>query len=237
MTDIERLQDIVDRSHRIVFFGGAGVSTESGLKDFRSEDGLYREKYVYPPEYMLSRDCFYRHTEEFFRFYRDKILVGGVKPNAAHYKLAEWEQLGKLIAVVTQNIDGLHQAAGSRAVYELHGSVLKNRCTECGHRYDVEFIKNSEGIPRCIKCGGVVKPEVVLYGENLDEDTVTGAVRAISATDTLIVAGTSLTVYPAAGLINYFTGENLVVINREPVPASGALFICGKVGETLGKIK
>lgn len=237
MTDIERLQDIVDRSHRIVFFGGAGVSTESGLKDFRSEDGLYREKYVYPPEYMLSRDCFYRHTEEFFRFYRDKILVGGVKPNAAHYKLAEWEQLGKLIAVVTQNIDGLHQAAGSRAVYELHGSVLKNRCTECGHRYDVEFIKNSEGIPRCIKCGGVVKPEVVLYGENLDEDTVTGAARAISAADTLIVAGTSLTVYPAAGLINYFTGENLVVINREPVPASGALFICGKVGETLGKIK
>lgn len=237
MTDIERLQDIVDRSHRIVFFGGAGVSTESGLKDFRSEDGLYREKYVYPPEYMLSRDCFYRHTEEFFRFYRDKILVGGVKPNAAHYKLAEWEQLGKLTAVVTQNIDGLHQAAGSRAVYELHGSVLKNRCTECGHRYDVEFIKNSEGIPRCIKCGGVVKPEVVLYGENLDEDTVTGAVRAISAADTLIVAGTSLTVYPAAGLINYFTGENLVVINREPVPASGALFICGKVGETLGKIK
>ena len=237
MTDIERLQDIVDRSHRIVFFGGAGVSTESGLKDFRSEDGLYREKYVYPPEYMLSRDCFYRHTEEFFRFYRDKILVGGVKPNAAHYKLAEWEQLGKLIAVVTQNIDGLHQAAGSRAVYELHGSVLKNRCKECGHRYDVEFIKNSEGIPRCIKCGGVVKPEVVLYGENLDEDTVTGAVRAISAADTLIVAGTSLTVYPAAGLINYFTGENLVVINREPVPASGALFICGKVGETLGKIK
>lgn len=237
MTDIERLRDIVDSSHRIVFFGGAGVSTESGLKDFRSEDGLYREKYVYPPEYMLSRDCFYRHTEEFFRFYRDKILVGGVKPNAAHYKLAEWEQLGKLIAVVTQNIDGLHQAAGSRAVYELHGSVLKNRCTECGHRYDVEFIKNSEGIPRCIKCGGVVKPEVVLYGENLDEDTVTGAVRAISAADTLIVAGTSLTVYPAAGLINYFTGENLVVINREPVPASGALFICGKVGETLGKIK
>lgn len=237
MTDIERLRDIVDRSHRIVFFGGAGVSTESGLKDFRSEDGLYREKYVYPPEYMLSRDCFYRHTEEFFRFYRDKILVGGVKPNAAHYKLAEWEQLGKLIAVVTQNIDGLHQAAGSRAVYELHGSVLKNRCTECGHRYDVEFIKNSEGIPRCIKCGGVVKPEVVLYGENLDEDTVTGAVRAISSADTLIVAGTSLTVYPAAGLINYFTGENLVVINREPVPASGALFICGKVGETLGKIK
>ena len=237
MTDIERLRDIVDRSHRIVFFGGAGVSTESGLKDFRSEDGLYREKYVYPPEYMLSRDCFYRHTEEFFRFYRDKILVGGVKPNAAHYKLAEWEQLGKLIAVVTQNIDGLHQAAGSRAVYELHGSVLKNRCTECGNRYDVEFIKNSEGIPRCIKCGGVVKPEVVLYGENLDEDTVTGAVRAISAADTLIVAGTSLTVYPAAGLINYFTGENLVVINREPVPASGALFICGKVGETLGKIK
>ena len=237
MTDIERLQDIVDRSHRIVFFGGAGVSTESGLKDFRSEDGLYREKYVYPPEYMLSRDCFYRHTEEFFRFYRDKILVGGVKPNAAHYKLAEWEQLGKLTAVVTQNIDGLHQAAGSRAVYELHGSVLKNRCTECGHRYEVEFIKNSEGIPRCIKCGGVVKPDVVLYGENLDEDTVTGAVRAISAADTLIVAGTSLTVYPAAGLINYFTGENLVVINREPVPASGALFICGKVGETLGKIK
>ncbi len=237
MTDIERLQDIVDRSHRIVFFGGAGVSTESGLKDFRSEDGLYREKYVYPPEYMLSRDCFYRHTEEFFRFYRDKILVGGVKANAAHYKLAEWEQLGKLTAVVTQNIDGLHQAAGSRAVYELHGSVLKNRCTECGHRYDVEFIKNSKGIPRCIKCGGVVKPEVVLYGENLDEDTVTGAVRAISAADTLIVAGTSLTVYPAAELINYFTGENLVVINREPVPASGALFICGKVGETLGKIK
>ena len=238
MTDeIAKLSRLTARGG-VVFFGGAGVSTESGIPDFRSPDGLYARRSAYPPEEMLSRRFFFSHTKEFFDFYRSAILCClDCKPNPAHTLCAEWERKGLVDAVVTQNIDGLHQAAGSRAVYELHGSVLKNRCTECGHRYDVEFIKNSEGIPRCIKCGGVVKPEVVLYGENLDEDTVTGAVRAISAADTLIVAGTSLTVYPAAGLINYFTGENLVVINREPVPASGALFICGKVGETLGKIK
>ena len=220
----ERLQQIIDDSRRIVFFGGAGVSTESGLKD------------LYPPEYMLSADCFYRHTADFFDFYRQKLLVDGIKPNAAHYKVAEMEQKGRLIAVITQNIDGLHQAAGSKTVYELHGSVLRNYCTKCGAFYDEKFIKDNRPIPLCPKCGGTVKPDVVLYGENLDENVLVGAVRALRNADTLIVAGTSLQVYPAAGLIDYFRGDNLVVINRDPVSVGGALFLQGKVGEILSKI-
>lgn len=236
MTEIEQLQEIIDASERIAFFGGAGVSTESGLKDFRSADGLYREKYKYPPEYMLSHECFVRHTADFYEYYREKLLCEGILPNAAHYKLAELEKAGKLVGVVTQNIDGLHQAAGSKAVYELHGSVLRNYCTNCGAFYDDVFIKTHAPVPYCEKCGGVIKPDVVLYGEQLDDETVRGAVRCIRFADTLIIAGTSLTVYPAAGLIDYFSGKNLVVINRDPVYASNALFICGKVGETLGKI-
>ena len=235
--DIEKLQRIFDVSRRIVFFGGAGVSTESGLKDFRSPDGLYAEKYKFPPEYMLSHDCFVRHTEEFFAFYREKLLPEGIKPNAAHYKVAEMEQKRRLIAVITQNIDGLHQAAGSKTVYELHGSVLRNYCTKCGAFYDEKFIKDNRPIPLCPKCGGTVKPDVVLYGENLDENVLAGAVRALRNADTLIVAGTSLQVYPAAGLIDYFRGDNLVVINRDPVSVGGALFLQGKVGEILSQIE
>lgn len=236
MNDVETLQKIVDASEKITFFGGAGVSTESGLKDFRSADGLYREKYKFPPEYMLSHECFVRHTEEFYEYYRKKLLCEGILPNAAHFKVAELEIAGKLTGVVTQNIDGLHQAAGSKAVYELHGSVLRNYCTRCGAFYDEKFVKTHTPVPYCEKCGGVVKPDVVLYGEQLDDDTVMGAVRCIRQADTLIIAGTSLTVYPAAGLINYFSGKHLVVVNRDPVDAPGALFICGKVGETLNKI-
>ncbi len=236
MNDVETLQKIVDASEKIAFFGGAGVSTESGLKDFRSADGLYREKYKFPPEYMLSHECFVRHTEEFYEYYREKLLCEGILPNAAHFKVAELEIAGKLTGVVTQNIDGLHQAAGSKAVYELHGSVLRNYCTRCGAFYDEKFVKTHTPVPYCEKCGGVVKPDVVLYGEQLDDDTVMGAVRCIRQADTLIIAGTSLTVYPAAGLINYFSGKHLVVVNRDPVDAPGALFICGKVGETLNKI-
>ena len=236
MNDVETLQKIVDASEKIAFFGGAGVSTESGLKDFRSADGLYREKYKFPPEYMLSHECFVRHTEEFYEYYREKLLCEGILPNAAHFKVAELEIAGKLTGVVTQNIDGLHQAAGSKAVYELHGSVLRNYCTRCGAFYDDKFVKTHTPVPYCEKCGGVVKPDVVLYGEQLDDDTVMGAVRCIRQADTLIIAGTSLTVYPAAGLINYFSGKHLVVVNRDPVDAPGALFICGKVGETLNKI-
>ena len=236
MNDVETLQKIVDASEKIAFFGGAGVSTESGLKDFRSADGLYRKKYKFPPEYMLSHECFVRHTEEFYEYYREKLLCEGILPNAAHFKVAELEIAGKLTGVVTQNIDGLHQAAGSKAVYELHGSVLRNYCTRCGAFYDEKFVKTHTPVPYCEKCGGVVKPDVVLYGEQLDDDTVMGAVRCIRQADTLIIAGTSLTVYPAAGLINYFSGKHLVVVNRDPVDAPGALFICGKVGETLNKI-
>jgi NAD-dependent deacetylase len=239
MDPIEKLQKIVDSSGKIVFFGGAGVSTESGIPDFRSVDGLYNQKYDYPPEEMLSRTFFLDHTEEFFRFYRDKLLIEGAKPNAAHYKLAEMEKKGKLISVVTQNIDGLHQMAGSRRVWELHGSTLRNTCTRCGKKYDIDFIKNSEGIPRCTVCGGVIKPDVVLYEESLDEDVLEGAVEDISRADVLIVAGTSLVVYPAAGLINYFRGNSMVLINRDPTPADGMadLVIHDKVGEVLSKIK
>ena len=216
---IRQLQEWISGSDNIVFFGGAGVSTESGIPDFRSVDGLYHQKFDYPPEVMLSHSFFMRHTEEFYRFYREKLIVHGAKPNAAHLRLAALEREGKLKAVVTQNIDGLHQAAGSRRVYELHGSTLRNYCMKCGKFYDVDFIDKSQGIPRCTECGGIVKPDVVLYEEGLDPDTLEGAVRAIEAADLLIVGGTSLAVYPAAGLLQYFHGRNLVVINKQPTPA------------------
>jgi NAD-dependent deacetylase len=212
------LQQWVDESRRIVFFGGAGVSTESGIPDFRSVDGLYSQKYDQPPETILSHTYFARHTAGFYRFYRDKMLCLDAQPNAAHLKLAELERAGKLAAVVTQNIDGLHQAAGSKAVYELHGSVHRNYCTKCGAFYGVDFIAGGEGVPCCPGCGGLVKPDVVLYEEGLDQDTVEGAVRAIAQADMLIVGGTSLVVYPAAGLIRYYQGDRLVLINRDPTP-------------------
>ncbi len=216
---VPKLEELIRDSSNIVFFGGAGVSTESGIPDFRSVDGLYHQKFDYPPEVMLSHSFFLRHTEEFYRFYREKLIVHGAKPNAAHLRLAALEREGKLKAVVTQNIDGLHQAAGSRRVYELHGSTLRNYCMKCGKFYDVDFIDKSEGVPRCTECGGIVKPDVVLYEEGLDPDTLEGAVRAIQGADMLIVGGTSLAVYPAAGLLQYFRGRNLVVINKQPTPA------------------
>lgn len=233
----ERLKNIVARMKRGVFFGGAGVSTESGIPDFRSEDGLYRMKYKYPPECMLSHSFFLSHTEEFFEFYRDKMLYLDARPNAAHVKLAEWEKEGRLAAVVTQNIDGLHQKAGSRNVLELHGSVLRNHCMDCGRSYPVDYVASATGVPRC-ECGGIVKPDVVLYEEPLDDDVLEAAVDAIRSADTLIVGGTSLNVYPAAGLVDFFRGDELVVINKG-LPAravAGALFVDGKIGETLSKL-
>lgn len=237
MSTPEQLQNVIDNSKRIVFFGGAGVSTESGIPDFRSVDGLYNQKYDYPPEQILSHTFFMHNTEDFYRFYRDKMLCLDKKPNKAHLKLAELERAGKLTAVVTQNIDGLHQAAGSKKVYELHGSVLRNYCMKCGKFYSAEYIKNSNGIPKC-ECGGVIKPDVVLYEEGLDDSTVTGALRAIQTADTLIIAGTSLTVYPAAGFISYFNGDNIVLINRDETPFDGKadLVFHEKVGELLDKI-
>ena len=230
------LQEMIDKSRRIVFFGGAGVSTESGIPDFRSVDGLYHQKYAYPPETILSHTFYEKHPEEFFRFYRDKLLKLDAEPNAAHKKLAELERAGKLTAVVTQNIDGLHQKAGSRTVYELHGSVLRNYCEKCGKFYDAEFMLHSEGVPRCT-CGGRIKPDVVLYEEGLDMDTVRGAVNAISEADMLIVGGTSLVVYPAAGLIQYYEGSRLVVINKTDLSAMADLTILGAIGEVLSQIK
>ena len=237
MSTPEQLQNVIDNSRRIVFFGGAGVSTESGIPDFRSVDGLYNQKYDYPPEQILSHTFFMHNTEEFYRFYRDKMLCLDKNPNKAHLKLAELERAGKLTAVVTQNIDGLHQAAGSKKVYELHGSVLRNYCMKCGKFYPAEYIKNSNGIPKC-ECGGVIKPDVVLYEEGLDDSTVTEALRAIQTADTLIIAGTSLTVYPAAGFISYFNGGNIVLINRDETPfdSKADLVFHDKVGELLGQI-
>lgn len=231
------LQDIINSSENIVFFGGAGVSTESGIPDFRSVDGLYSMKYDFPPETILSRGFFERNTEEFYRFYRDKILFPDAKPNAAHKKLAELEAAGKLKAVITQNIDGLHTAAGSRNVFELHGSVHRNHCVRCGKFHSFDFMLKSHGVPEC-ECGGTVKPDVVLYGENLDDRCVRGAIKAISTADTLIVAGTSLSVYPAAGFINYFSGRYLVLINRAATGIDGtaSLVIHDKVGEVLDRI-
>ena len=233
---IAALQEMIDKSRRIVFFGGAGVSTESGIPDFRSVDGLYHQKYAYPPETILSHTFYEKHPEELFRFYRDKLLKLDAQPNAAHKKLAELERAGKLTAVVTQNIDGLHQKAGSRTVYELHGSVLRNYCEKCGKFYDAEFMLHSEGVPRCT-CGGRIKPDVVLYEEGLDMDTVRGAVNAISEADMLIVGGTSLVVYPAAGLIQYYEGSRLVVINKTDLSAMADLTILGAIGEVLSQIK
>ncbi len=236
-SDVEKLQEIVDRAKNLVFFGGAGVSTESGIPDFRSKDGLYNQKYKYPPEYMLSHDCFVERTADFYEFYRDKILAYEAKPNAAHVFLAALERAGRLSGVVTQNIDGLHQDAGSHLVYELHGSVRRNHCVRCGAFYGLDAVKAQTGIPRC-SCGGIIKPDVVLYGEGLDDDVVSGAVNAISRADCMIVAGTSLTVYPAAGLIRYFHGRDLAIINLgDTGDIPGALFIRHKVGEILGQIK
>lgn len=231
------LQEIIDASRNIVFFGGAGVSTESGIPDFRSEDGLYHQQYAYPPEQILSRTFFDTHPEEFFRFYRDKMLVRGVEPNAAHLTLAALERAGKLKAVVTQNIDGLHQAAGSKNVYELHGSVHRNYCMRCGRFYDADYVRDCDGVPHC-ECGGIVKPDVVLYEEGLDNDTVDGALSAIINADCLIVAGTSLTVYPAASFVRYFRGKYFVLINRDATPADGMadLVLHTSVGAELSKI-
>lgn len=235
---METLQRWVDESSSIVFFGGAGVSTESGLPDFRSVDGLYHQHYAEPPETILSHSYFMHNTEGFYRFYREKMLFPNARPNEAHRKLAQLEAAGKLAAVVTQNIDGLHQKAGSKTVYELHGSVSRNHCTRCGRFYTLEEVMATEGVPRCA-CGGVIKPDVVLYEEALDEDTVAGAVQAIRRADLLIVAGTSLVVYPAAGLIRYYRGDKLVLINLQPTPADGIanLVIHDKVGRVLKEIR
>ena len=237
MNGTEKLKELINGSNNIVFFGGAGVSTESGIPDFRSTDGLYHQEYDYPPETILSHSFFMRNPEEFYRFYKNKMLCLDAKPNMAHKKLAELEKAGKLKAVITQNIDGLHQAAGSKEVLELHGSVHRNYCMDCGKFYTAEDILNSTGIPKCT-CGGTIKPDVVLYEEGLDDKTVTEAVREISQCDTLIIAGTSLTVYPAAGMVRYFQGDNLVLINRDKTSMDGScdLVIHDKVGETLDKI-
>ena len=236
MEPVMQLKSWIEESKNIVFFGGAGVSTESGIPDFRSQDGLYHQQYDYPPEQILSHTFFVRKPEEFFRFYRNKMLAPDARPNRAHLALAERERAGRLKAVITQNIDGLHQAAGSREVLELHGSVLRNHCMRCGKFYGMDAILNSSGVPKC-SCGGVIKPDVVLYEEGLDMDTLNRAVNYISRADVLIVGGTSLTVYPAAGLIDYYRGRKLVLINRDATPLDGQadLVIAGKIGEVLGE--
>ncbi|MCR5294562.1 MAG: NAD-dependent protein deacylase [Lachnospiraceae bacterium] len=237
--ETEELQKIIDGHKRIVFFGGAGVSTESGIPDFRSQDGLYNMKYKYPPELIISHSFFMAQPEEFYRFYRDRILITDVEPNPAHRKLAELERAGKLLAVVTQNIDGLHQKAGSRTVYELHGSIHRNYCTRCGKFFGPEYLRGPEAIPKCDECGGTVKPDVVLYEEGLDDATISGAVRAISEADCLIIGGTSLVVYPAAGLIDYFSGDKLVLINKSATTRdeSADLVIREPIGEVFSKIE
>ena len=239
MSEIETLQKWIDESNRIVFFGGAGVSTESGVPDFRSVDGLYNQKYDYPPEEILSHTFYRRKPEEFYRFYRDKMLYTDALPNKAHLKLAELEEKGKLTAVVTQNIDGLHQAAGSKKVYELHGSVLRNYCENCGKFFDINYIIESDGVPKCDKCNGPIKPDVVLYEEGLDSNTMNGALNAISNADMLIIGGTSLNVYPAAGLIDYYRGNRLVLINmsKTPMDYKADLVIYDKIGKVLSQIE
>ncbi len=240
---IQKLHEILKESDNIVFFGGAGVSTESGIPDFRSVDGLYHMKYDYPPETILSHTFFMNQPKEFYRFYKDKMLCLDKKPNAAHLALAKLEAMGKLKAVVTQNIDGLHQAAGSKNVQELHGSVLRNYCMKCGAFYDAQYIKDADGVPRCCatvngkECGGMVKPDVVLYEEGLDQNTISASVQAIAHADTLIIGGTSLAVYPAAGLIDYFQGSHLVVINKSPTPRDryADLLIQDSIGKALGE--
>ena len=237
MEEIRKFQQMIDESRNIVFFGGAGVSTESNIPDFRSEDGLYNMKYKYPPETIISHTFFLRNPEEFYRFYKDRMLCLDAEPNAAHRKLAELEQEGKLSAVVTQNIDGLHQKAGSRKVYELLGSIHRNYCMECGKFYDAEYVKNSEGIPRC-SCGGMIKPDVVLYEEGLDTKTIQNSVEAIAHVDMLIIGGTSLVVYPAAGFIDYFRGKYLVLINKAETGRSDRadLVIRAPIGKVMEQI-
>ena len=240
---ISQLQKIIDNSSNIVFFGGAGVSTESGIPDFRSVDGLYNQQWKYPPETIISHSFYLHDPVEFYRFYRAKLLPTGFEPNAAHYKLAELEAAGKLKAVVTQNIDGLHQKAGSKVVYELHGSTLRNYCTGCGKFYDDKFIADSENapdkLPRCTECGELVKPDVVLYEEGLDDNVIRGAVNAISAADTLIIGGTSLVVYPAASFVDYFHGKNLVLLNKSVTSKDdyATLVIHEPIGQVLSQIK
>lgn len=232
---VARLKALVEDSDNIVFFGGAGVSTESGIPDFRSVDGLYHQQYAYPPETILSHSFYEENPEEFYRFYRSKLLCPDAKPNAAHRKLAQLEQEGKLKAVITQNIDGLHQAAGSRHVIELHGSTLRNYCERCGKFYPMETVLHGDGVPHC-SCGGQIKPDVVLYEESLDTGLIEEAVRCLSEADLLIIGGTSLAVYPAAGLIRYFKGRNLVVINKTQVGGHPDLFIDAPIGQTLSQI-
>ena len=234
---VKKLKELVDSSTNIVFFGGAGVSTESGIPDFRSTGGLYHQEWKYPPETILSHTFYTSNPEEFFRFYRAKMLAPEARPNAAHRKLAEWEQQGKLKAVITQNIDGLHQAAGSRNVLELHGSVHRNYCEQCGRFHGLDFVLHTTGVPRC-SCGGTVKPDVVLYEEGLDQDTMSRAVRAIAEADMLIIGGTSLNVYPAAGLINYYRGDKLVLLNKSAVARdlSANLVITDPIGEVLSQL-
>lgn len=240
---IAELQKIYDNSKNIVFFGGAGVSTESGIPDFRSQDGLYNQEWKYPPETIISRSFFNANPVEFYRFYRKKLIVKNVQPNVAHIQLAKMEQNGKLKAIVTQNIDGLHQMAGSKNVFELHGSTLRNFCMNCGAKYDINFIEQSETapdkLPHCTKCGGLVKPDVVLYEESLDQNVINGAINAIQNADTLIIGGTSLVVYPAAGLIDYFTGNNIVLINKSQTSSDykANLVIHESIGKVLGAIK
>lgn len=240
---IENFQKIYDNSDSIVFFGGAGVSTESGIPDFRSQDGLYSQQWKYPPETIISRSFFDTNPVEFYRFYREKLIIKNIEPNTAHFQLAKMEEKGKLKAVVTQNIDGLHQKAGSRNVFELHGSTLRNFCMDCGAEYGIDFIAESENspdkLPRCAKCGGLVKPDVVLYEESLDQNVINGAVNAIKNADTLIIGGTSLVVYPAAGLIDYFRGKNIVLINKSATAgdARANLVIHESIGKVLGMLK
>lgn len=238
----KELKDLIDVARKIVFFGGAGVSTESGIPDFRSVDGLYNQKWSDPPETILSASYFAAKPAEFYRFYREKLLVEGIQPNRAHRKLAELEKAGKLLGIVTQNIDGLHQAAGNRKVWELHGSVLRNYCTKCGKFFDGKYVKNnsdSMGIPRCDECGSIIKPDVVLYEEPLNDAIVEGAINALANADLLIIGGTSLTVYPAAGMIRYYRGSKIVLINRDPTASDGIadLVIHDSIGESLASIE
>lgn len=238
MNQMEKLKEIISGSRNIVFFGGAGVSTESGIPDFRSVDGLYNQKYDYPPETILSHTFYRNKPEEFFRFYKDKMLCLTAKPNAAHIKLAQWEKEGRLKAVITQNIDGLHQAAGSREVLELHGSVLRNYCESCGEFHDAEYMLHAKGVPKCTRCGGCVKPDVVLYEEGLDQNTLNKAVQYIREADVLIIGGTSLVVYPAAGLIDYYRGNKLIVINKTPTgrDSMADLVVQGSIGEIFSQL-
>ena len=235
---IKKLKEIIDGTDNLVFFGGAGVSTESGIPDFRSTDGLYSQKYDFPPETIVSHTFFMKRNKDFFDFYKDKMMALDAKPNAAHYKLAEWEAQGKCRAVVTQNIDGLHQMAGSKKVLELHGSVYRNHCVKCGKFYDFKYMKESKGVPRC-SCGGMIKPDVVLYEEGLDDYTIQESVRVISEAEVLIIGGTSLAVYPAAGLIDYFRGNHLVVINKAPTPRDkyADILIKEPIGQVFSQIR